>query len=364
MKLPSALRIVSTPTALLKPNSRLKITPMTALGARKFTATTRRPLLDVLCLTQTHTLICGIHDVSGLPWAATIPLVAFLVRIAILLPLYAYIKRLRAKQVKLFSRLQEASIALEKQIRQEHGDKSPQERQEVQERAVDHLWKRMLKQNRAQSWRTRVVHINVPIWLTMMETIRRMTGTGDGMLSLIAKPLTALPGGAQDNGPGTMDELIPMEPSLATEGMLWFDNLMVPDPWTILPFALSGIMFVLHSTAKRFLVFDVILGVPSEWEQVIRAEAISDSRRKILRLATLAIGPATLMFPSAMLLYWFSSSLAAVTVGCLSRERSFLVTRRPDKDKPPGQEGQNSKPKTEEYRPLSMKELRSQKRKK
>ena len=125
MKPPGALRIVSTPTALLKPYGRPRITPITALGARKFTATTRRPFFDV-CLTPTHTLICGIHDVSGLPWAATIPMVAFLVRIAILWPLSVYVKRLIIKQLKLYTRLQESSIALAKQTRQEHGDKSPQ----------------------------------------------------------------------------------------------------------------------------------------------------------------------------------------------------------------------------------------------
>ena len=208
----------------------------------------------------------------------------------------------------------------------------------------------MLKQNRAQDWRSYIILINGPIWLTMMETIRRMTGTADGMLSLIAKPLTAPPGAAQDNGPGTMDESIPTEPSLATEGMLWFDNLMVPDPWMMLPFALSGIMFLMYSSLKSFFIYVPVGAAFNQW------------RRKILISASLAIGPATLMFPSAMLLYWFSSSLAAVTVGRLTQIRPFSVTRRVDKGKPP--DGHGPKPKTQEYRPLSMKELRSQKRKK
>ena len=49
------------------------------LSARKFSASTRRPFLDE-CLLGTHTLISGVHNMTGLPWAATIPLTAFLAR--------------------------------------------------------------------------------------------------------------------------------------------------------------------------------------------------------------------------------------------------------------------------------------------
>ncbi|KAL9066146.1 MAG: hypothetical protein Q9161_007739 [Pseudevernia consocians] len=80
-------------------------------------------------------------------------------------------------------------------------------------------------QAQAQCLTTIVSFIKVPIWFTVMETIRRMTGTEDGMLGLTAKSLTALKG-KQHPGPGTADELIPIEPSLATEGILWFDDLM------------------------------------------------------------------------------------------------------------------------------------------
>ena len=44
-----------------------------------------------------------------------------------------------------------------------------------------------------------------------------------------------------------------MEPSLATEGISWFDNLISPDPSLILPFALSGILFLLYRSGGNNL---------------------------------------------------------------------------------------------------------------
>lgn len=89
-----------------------------------------------------------------------------------------------------------------------------------------------------------------------------------------------------------------------------------------------------------------------------------------LKLAALAVGPATLMFPSAMLLYWISSSLAAVMVdgivGLLLRTRIIIrVTRGPGKGKPgEAKPKSESKPKMQIYRGPTMKDLQNQKRKK
>ena len=189
----------------------------------------------------------------------------------------------------------------------------------------------------------------------MMDTLRRMTGTEDGMLFLATKSLTTLEG-RQNTAPGTMDHLIPMEPSLATEGMLWFDNLMIPD--LILPFALSGISFAMFSYIRGLAL------VGCNPEGVRTAPSWNLSKRKYLLLAALVVGPATLMFPSAMLLYWISSSLAAVTLDevrkRLPRIWIFRVTATPGKGKPPGE----AKPMQQIYPAPTMKALRKQQRKK
>lgn len=355
MKPPSVLRVLSRPTALLKPHHSPKIAQLPALDARQFTVTTRRPFLPE-CLSQTHTLISGLHGMTGLPWVATIPLFAFLVRTVIHLPLSAYCYNLKVKRLMLYK---ESRIAVEeKNARLEDREKSPQERQRIQDKAVNLLWRRMVKQNKVQFWKSYVLYLNVPTWVIVMETIRRMTGTEDGMLSLIAKQLTAQKG-MQNPQFLTPDELVPIEPSLATEGMLWFDNLMIPDPLSILPFILSGLLYVMYSTRKGIIDFQPPPGSTSE--QLILVRSVNELKARNLKVAALLIGPATLMFPSAMLLYWFSSSLAAVTLQYLfkrwlrrSRILNIRVSKSPDS---------NEKPQTQPYRPPTMKELKAQKRK-
>ena len=354
------LRIALRPVFLLKSYHRPKMAPLATLSARKFSASTRRPFLDE-CLLGTHTLISGVHNITGLPWAATIPLIAFLARALTMLTFNAYASRSIERSRKLYPRLIETRTAIEKKVRQQHGDKSQQERQQIQDKEVDSAWKRMFKENRIRDGRTNIIYyINVPIWFMMMETIRRMTGTEDGIFSFIGKSLAALKG-KENPGLSTTDEVIPIEPSLATQGMLWFDNLMIPDPTCILPFALSGIVYTMYCYPAGTL-----RAVSRPWATLDEANCLKSFNLQMLKykkLASLAIVPATLMFPSAMLLYWFSSTLATLLVGYgygLWRVLPQIVrespaTNKPDKDK------QKSKPPTKNYYPPIGKQIRKQK---
>ena len=359
MKSPMMSRIASRPILLLKLYHPPRMAPSAALSARKFSASTRRPFVDE-CLLGTHTLISGIHNMTGLPWAATIPLIAFLLKYLIMFPLNAYTTRMYARSWRLLPRLLETRTAVEKKVKQQHGNKSHQERQKILDQDIILARNRMLKANGIHFWRCYIIYINIPIWLTMMETVRRMTGTEDGVLSLISKSLAAV-GGKGSPGLSMTDEVIPIEPSLATEGMLWFDNLMIPDSTMILPFALSGIVYMMYSkeggTGETF---------PVPWgtqEHANRVKSSNLRRRKYQKLASLAIGPATLMFPSAMLLYWFSSSLATLMVGYRHRLWGMLlrvVRKSPAKNKP-DEDKQKSKPPTEKYYPPTGKQIRKQK---
>ena len=359
MKPPRVLRAVSRPTALIRPHHPLKIGHLAALNARELSATPRRPFIDE-CLVPTHTLICGVHDMTGLPWAATIPLVAFLVRLVIVAPLNVCCNMEVRKKKKLVAQFEKSRPAIENKIQKEHGDKSPLERQKIQNREIDYMRRQLLKQGRARAYTLYLAAFaKVPIWFMMMETIRRMTGTEDGMLFLSAKSLMVLKG-QQNAGPGTMDELIPTEPSLAAEGMLWFDNLMIPDPSLILPFALSGIVFVIFSSDQPTVNFTASPG--STPERVRQVLSWNLRKKRTLKLGALAVGPATLMFPSAMLLYSISAGLVAVILGHLPRILLFLVTKAIRRGTP--DEGKQSKPKLQEYRGPTMKDLRNQRKRK
>lgn len=299
---------------------------------------------------------------TGLPWAATIPLVAFSVKIVILTPIELYSWRLGRKQWQIHRQMEESRMAIEKKIEQQHRHKSPSDLRIIQNMALGYTWRQTIKQNGAQSWRTFTNLVRFPIWFTMMETIRRMTGVEDGMPSLAAKSLTTLKG-RQYTEPGTMDQLIPMEPSLATEGMLWIGDLMIPDPSLILPFALSGIIFVMSKSRRGTI--GLYPGPGSSSEEASKILSWNRWKNRCLGLASVVIGPATLMFPSAMLLYWISSSLAAIIVShvvkFLLSIRIIRVTKVPGKDKP-GEDKPKSKPKMQEYRGPTMKDLRNQKK--
>ena len=365
MKPPSVLRVMPRPKTSTRPYHRPKIGRIAALNARRFSATTPRRLFLDECLVQTHTFISGVHDMTGLPWAATIPLVAILVRIVILNPLHAYCNWAFEKQCKRFSQLEESRIAIEKKVQQQHGHKSPLERQQIQNREVNYMRTQVIKQIRPQLWGAWIAaYVKIPMWFTMMETIRRMTGSEDGMLNLAAKSL--IPVKAKQNArSGTMDELILTEPSLATEGMLWFDDLMIPDPSLILPFALSGIIFYMFSSGRGTTRFRELGATPERPPPVL---SWTGSKNRALKFGAILVGPATLMFPSAMLLYWISSSLAAVIWPSLPLIRfirfiRMRMTKATSKGKP-DENKHKSKPKMQEYHFPTMKDLRNQRKKK
>ena len=318
---------------------------------RDFSATPQRRFIDE-CLVGTHTVITAVHDSTGLSWALTIPLLAFLVRIVILTPIELYSARVYEKYCEVQRQVEGSRLAIEKKVQEVHRDKSPVELRRLQDIALDSVSMRLTKQNGAQNWRTWMRAVKVPICLTVMETMRRMTGTEDGMLSLAAKSLTTFKE-RQYPEPSTADDLIPLEPSFATEGILWFDNLMVSDPFLILPFAMSGIMFGMTSRYKSALLPSPGLSR----ERVMEILHKNVKWERCVKLAALALWPATMLFPSAMLLYCISTNLATVVVSpvvdsIISNSRFFQAARaastsEPVEDKKPKP---RSPPRMQEYR--------------
>lgn len=169
-------------------------------------------------------------------------------------------------------------------------------------------------------WKNYLPLMQLPIWLLMVETLRGMAGTRKGLLGLMlptelvgnvneldATPELAAVGmpeagifAAELTGEKSLVEaVVPVEPSLATEGMLWFPDLMVADPMLLLPFMLSGTLFLnIYSGQQR--------GIPGV--------AITQGRIRLIRalgVVALAAGPLTLQMPTAMLLYWVSSGMLA-----------------------------------------------------
>jgi inner membrane protein COX18 len=141
-----------------------------------------------------------------------------------------------------------------------------------------------------------------------VEVIRKMCGKEAGLLGMMfgyskegeAKKSetftgTGLEGEGIDISEAFIETGLTTEPSLATEGALWFPDLMVSDPMIMLPFMLSGVMLL--------NLFHGAVGKPTKGQK-----RLSNG----LKIVALAIVPLTLHLPSAMLVYWISSSTFAL----------------------------------------------------
>ena len=135
------------------------------------------------------------------------------------------------------------------------------------------------------SWKNYLSILQLPVWITAVEAIRKLCGVHVGLLGMMF--------GREFDTPELNEtaRVAGMELSLGSEGMLWFPDLLVPDPMLVLPFMLSGVVYMslANSTAKN----------PTKGQRRLM---------NALKIVALAMGPLTLQMPSAMLVYWISSS--------------------------------------------------------
>ena len=99
---------------------------------------------------------------------------------------------------------------------------------------------------------------------------------------------------------------ISIEPSLATEGILWFPNLLIAEPYGILSIILTCSIWANVGYAEQKA--RPVSPEPSKWRQRLT--------RGFFVLG-IGVGFATLQLPSAMLFYWISSSASALCFSVL-----------------------------------------------
>ncbi len=178
-------------------------------------------------------------------------------------------------------------------------------RKEVYERACVQMWKNWVP-----------VPVQLTAFIVMIESIRGLVGAqqgvwgrifGGGEETLSTDTVATIPKVIVDAGDkietalvGDITSKIPLDPTLATEGMLWFTDLTASDPQLILPFLLSGVMFA-NLLPKHVLLFQP---APPPTEKTFAGKFLE----RLLKVGALAIGPLTLGLPSGLLLYWVSSS--------------------------------------------------------
>ena len=269
-------------------------------STRAFHASAPRkdPLVDAI-LYLPHEMMSLIH--TAVPWYAAIPLSAFIARGLLVTTAGAYARSLLARYVGLQPLRQALASQKRDEMLQRSTFRTTKEatlaiQNEVKKvaRALDERWNTTL---RGQiSWTA----AQIPIFFAMAETIRQKCGAHDGLMGM---------GIAAIKGEGTTmvnksGELVArvtpsawFDPSLATEGMLWFPDLLVPDPTGVLPFIASGIMFANIYMTKNAPPSD------AKWPNVIR---------RTLLFVALLIGPLCQELPAALMLYWCSSTTSVM----------------------------------------------------
>ncbi|KAI4129191.1 MAG: hypothetical protein LQ338_002350 [Usnochroma carphineum] len=296
---------------------------------KAFHTSPRYQFLDT-CLSETHTLLTGLHAATGLSWAATLPLTALLVRVVLVVPVTTYVHLVNRRRLEHQPLIQAWAHVYRDQVMREHAAEGPAACQKLVSEKLLRKSAELYKKTGTQRWKTVLGYLQLPVWLTIIETIRRMCGIEEGLLGMIRsrffgnQPDNLLLNEEENSSkstssePGLMTEemqvslpestvmphdmvgapLIPVESTLATEGAFWFPNLLIPDPHVMLSFILSASLLT-HIFYQEYHAR--IRG----W----RPSAFQSGVGFVYKIGALAIGPFTLSFPSAIHLYLISTSV-------------------------------------------------------
>ncbi|KAE9377430.1 hypothetical protein N431DRAFT_434695 [Stipitochalara longipes BDJ] len=242
-----------------------------------------------------HDALTSLHSFTGLPWAYMIPLFALTLRTTLILPISIYQRRINQRQAALVPIIQSWRHALQHETMREVGHLGPIVAQNTLVRKLRRKQIEIYRRWGCGRWKNYLGIVQLPVFLITMEALRAMAGaqqgwwgmmTGSGKVADAEGVLTA------DGLTGTA--LIPVESSFATEGALWFPNLLLADPQLLLPFMLSGAILLNLFGHKA-----VALG---PWMTRFR---------RSMGIVALAVGPIMMHVPSALVLYWVSSSMLA-----------------------------------------------------
>lgn len=298
-------------------------------------------------------LITNAHELTGAPWFISIPLVALAVSATIRAPLTLYSHNIRRKRARLVHLIQAQYAQIGLGLRR---------------KAVPNLKDRVLKAVKKRSKDTFKVFaidgtksiwgafLSLPIFLSNLEVIRRMCGGPRGLIgtimygwggrgtpaetptaevaaeaassgstpfageavSVVDVPSSTDLGGFVSTTPDILSS-ISMEPTFATGGCLWFPNLLVPDPYHILPFVVSALLFthmIPETAAQRRDLFGLkpLSGKGNTMAVGGGQSRMSRAFQRSLLVMALAIGPATMDMPAALHLYWAASVGSSLVV--------------------------------------------------
>lgn len=283
---------------------------------RQFHPTRPSQFIDT-SITLAHDLLQGVHTVTGLPWVTSIPLTALVVRLAVL-PVQIYSTKQQQK-MKTFDPL---IISWSRYHMKEVMDKAILEGKALHPSIAQSMVDTKLRRSKGQIYKRCGVHpmarflpfLQLPLWLAIMESLRRMVGMDPGILGLLR--------GSGENGQNASKLEIPVEQSMSTEGAFWFPDLLAPDPTHALPVILSALVFTNITWGWKISTSP---GVRSKKSLTALASGIL---RTTLQGMALLIAPSMIssQAPAGLVFYWIFSSLSATAQTQLLRR--LLASRK------------------------------------
>ncbi|KAF1976083.1 hypothetical protein BU23DRAFT_552086 [Bimuria novae-zelandiae CBS 107.79] len=316
-------------TRLLRPPgrqllSRSPIIPPPSLiraHTRAFHATAPRKhgILEAI-LYLPHEMICMIH--TQVPWHATIPISAFIIRGLLVTTAGSHVRALTARYIGTHPVRQALAHQKRNQLMLQGGYSNPKQAVRAISQAVKEETSALDKRWKCTVWgQVNWTLAQIPIFFTMAEVIRQMCGTRDGLLSMALHSL-GLKSAAPTVHGVTMGDPNPwFQPTLANEGMLWFPDLLSPDPF--LPYVVSALMFTNVWLSKN--------GVSAD---PTKMTTVSKTIRRSLMAVSLMIGPLCQDLPAALMLYWASSTASVMLWNFwldwrYPAPRDFVACKRP-----------------------------------
>ncbi|KAJ4420723.1 hypothetical protein N0V82_004162 [Gnomoniopsis sp. IMI 355080] len=301
-------------------------------------------------LRSSEWLITNVHQVTGTPWCVSFPLAALVVGICLRAPLTFYSHRMACKRAKLAPLIQAEMAMLGLGLRKKA---VPDLRKRVASLMAERS--RRLVRAVAGSERNSIIGglVTLPVFVSNVEVIRRMCAGPLGLLGRLAfgrntgdathtgvpeESTEALPaaitsatdlGGAAASLPPDGGLHIPVEPTLATEGCLWFPNLLEADPLHILPFAVSAMLvanMIPDTVAARRELFGLAPVVGDKHAVLVGQSKKRRAFQRTMLILASAIGPLTMDLPAAIHLYWLSSATFSLAVS-LTTKRAMPIPR-------------------------------------
>ncbi|KAF5276999.1 hypothetical protein FQR65_LT16078 [Abscondita terminalis] len=234
--------------------------------------------------------VVGIHDVTGLPWWATIVCTTVFLRSTVTVPLAIYQQYILAKvrniQVELAHLDKELKSEVDVAVKLYRWDEKTAKRH--YSRSLKKQWNSLVVRDNCHPVKASLlIWFQIPLWICFSATLRNL---------------------AYKLPPSSPNTLITFD-ELSSSSFLWITNLTVPDPLFILPVAFGVINLTIIEVCIGVFYVELILFFQMQLlSRTSQPTKLQKYLMNFFRCFALIMVPITATVPSCLALYWTTSS--------------------------------------------------------